>query len=111
MTGHELYDRLARTPAERQKEYRALFRAALDVDFVDGLRAATNGGWALGDARFKQQIAKALGRRVAPLRKGRPKKALARSRSKEGIVRRYTRSLVGQPEFPEIVCHALHCGV
>jgi hypothetical protein len=29
------------------------------------LRAATNGGWALGNARFKQRIAKALKRRVA----------------------------------------------
>jgi putative transposase len=58
----------------------ALFRAAPDVDFVDGLRAATNGGWALGDARFQQQIAKALGRRVAPLPKERPKKANAERR-------------------------------
>jgi hypothetical protein len=39
------------------------------------LRAATNGGWALGNARFKQRIAKALRRRVAPLPKGRPRKA------------------------------------
>jgi len=38
------------------------------------LRAATQGGWALGDARFKRQIAKALGRRVAPLPRGRPSK-------------------------------------
>jgi hypothetical protein len=30
--------------------------------FADALRAATNGGWALGDARFKRQIAKALDR-------------------------------------------------
>ena len=74
LTGHEIYDRLGRTPAERQKDYRALFRAALDDAFVDDLRAATNGGWALGDARFKRQIAKALGRRVAPLPKGRPPK-------------------------------------
>jgi hypothetical protein len=44
------------------------------------LRAAINGGWALGDTRFKQQIAKALGRRVAPLPKGRPKKAKAERR-------------------------------
>jgi putative transposase len=80
LTGHELYDRLARTPAERQKQYRALFRTALDPDFVDSLRAATNGGWALGDARFKQQIAKALGRRVAPLPRGRPRKAKATRR-------------------------------
>jgi putative transposase len=38
------------------------------------LRAATNGGWALGDARLTRQIAKALGRRIAPLPKGRPPK-------------------------------------
>jgi hypothetical protein len=32
------------------------------------------------DARFKQQIAKALGRRFAPPPKGRPKKAKAERR-------------------------------
>src|SRR6266700_7688800 len=80
LTSHELYDRLGRTAASRQQEYRALFRAALNQDFVQDLRAATNGGWALGDARFKQQIAKALGRRVVPLPKGRPPKAVAERR-------------------------------
>jgi hypothetical protein len=44
------------------------------------LRAATNGGWALGDKRFKQRIAKALGPRVAPLARGRPPKADAERR-------------------------------
>ena len=80
LTGHERYDRLGRTAATRQQGYRALFRAALNQDFVQDLRAATNGGWALGDARFKQQIAKALGRRVVPLPKGRPPKAPAERR-------------------------------
>ena len=72
---HELYRRLGRSKAARQKEYRDLFRVALEPEFVDALRAATNGGWALGDMRFKRQIAKALGRRVAPLPRGRPQKA------------------------------------
>jgi hypothetical protein len=80
LTGHELYDRLARTLAERQKQYRALFRTALDAEFVDSSRAATNGGWAIGNAGFKQQIAKALGRRVALLPRGRPRKAKAKRR-------------------------------
>jgi putative transposase len=75
VSDHRLYRRLGSDLATRQKEYRALFRAALDDTFVHALRAATNGGWALGDARFKRQIAKALGRRVAPLAKGRPAKA------------------------------------
>jgi len=75
LSSHELLDRIGRNPDQRHKEYRALFRTALDDGFVDGLRAATNGGWALGDERFKQQIAKALGRRVAPLARGRQPKA------------------------------------
>lgn len=72
---HPLYRTLGRSAVERRGTYRALFHPALDAGFVDALRAATNGGWALGSARFKQQIAKALKRRVAPLPKGRPSKA------------------------------------
>jgi len=63
LAGHDLFDRLGRSAVARQEAYRALFRAAPDEGFVEGLRAATQGGWALGDARFKRQIAKALGRR------------------------------------------------
>jgi putative transposase len=70
---HPLYRALARTVAERRSAYRALFRSSLDVGFVDALRAATNGGWALGNERFKLQIARALKRRVAPLPRGRPR--------------------------------------
>jgi putative transposase len=72
LTDHPLQDRLGATAALRRKSYRALFRQALDEAFVEELRAATNGGWALGDARFKRRVAKALGRRVAPLPRGRP---------------------------------------
>jgi putative transposase len=73
---HPLYRALGRNAAARREAYRALFRTALDPDFVEGLRAATNGGWALGGARFKQQIAQALDRRVAPLPRGRPRKTV-----------------------------------
>jgi putative transposase len=71
LSGHALYDRLGARPAARQQAYRALFRSDLDEDFLADLRAATNGGWALGAARFQRRIAKALGRRVTPLPKGR----------------------------------------
>jgi hypothetical protein len=37
-------------------------RHVLDAGVVDALRAATHGGWALGEARFKRQIAEAPGR-------------------------------------------------
>jgi hypothetical protein len=60
--GHALFDRLGASPADRRGAYRELFRGATDADFADALRAATNGGWALGDACFKRQIAKALDR-------------------------------------------------
>jgi putative transposase len=72
---HDLYRRLGANQAARQAAYRALFRAELDDDFLEALRAATNGGWALGDARFQRQVANALGRRVTPLPRGRPPRA------------------------------------
>jgi REP-associated tyrosine transposase len=76
VSDHALYRALGRSGPDRQSAYGDLFRAPLDAGFVDALRAATNGGWALGNDRFRRQIAKALGRRVAPLPKGRPPKAL-----------------------------------
>jgi REP-associated tyrosine transposase len=79
---HPLYRALGGTATERQKAYRALFRAALGEEFLDALRAATNGGWALGGARFKERVAKLAGRRAAPLPKGRPAKARAETRQK-----------------------------
>jgi putative transposase len=80
VSDHEMFERLGRSPSDRQKAYRELFRSKLDEEFIDALRAATNGGWALGDARFKQQIEWALGRRVAPLPKGRPLKSTSDGR-------------------------------
>lgn len=75
LSDHAILKTLGRTAQARQEEYRGLFHTALDEEFVEALRAATNGGWALGDARFQKQIAKAAKRRVAPLPKGRPAKA------------------------------------
>jgi putative transposase len=72
---HPLFKKLGRTGAARQAEYRALCREALAKDFVAALRAATNGGWALGDERFRRRIAKAAKRRAAPLPRGRAPKA------------------------------------
>ena len=72
LTEHELHRALGATPAERQAAYGALFDDALDPEFVEAVRTATNGGWALGGERFKRQIAEALGRRVTPAPVGRP---------------------------------------
>jgi hypothetical protein len=47
-----------------------LVRGALESGFVNALRAATNGGWALGTARFAKQIEETTpptcGARVCP---------------------------------------------
>jgi hypothetical protein len=65
---------ISRHRAERQAAYRARFRQPLDAAFVATLGTASNGGWALGDERFRNEIAEALGRRVAPLPPGRPRR-------------------------------------
>ena len=70
LSRHPVFRRLGRTLADQQTAYRGLFRTPLEQGFVDALRAATNGGWALGGERFKQEIAAALKRRVAPLPPG-----------------------------------------
>jgi putative transposase len=80
VSDHAMFKRLGRTVRERQQAYRALFRGKLDEGFVESLRAATNGGWALGDERFKRRIAKESGRRTVPLPKGRPPKPMGQKR-------------------------------
>ena len=73
---HVLFRRLGRSLAEQQAAYRAQFKIPLEQAFVETLRAATNGGWAMGGERFKRKIAAILKRRVEPLPPGpRPKSA------------------------------------
>jgi hypothetical protein len=43
---------LGHDPQARREAYRALFREALDEAVVTEIRAATNGGFVLGAARF-----------------------------------------------------------
>ena len=66
-----VYRALGRGAEARQSAYRALFRGALESGFVNALRAATNGGWALGTAHFAKRI-EATRRRAAPRLPGRP---------------------------------------
>jgi putative transposase len=71
LTPHQEYERLGRTPAERQAAYRDLF-GQLQAPELQEIRAATNGGYALGGAAFKHAIAGALGRPVEKGIAGRP---------------------------------------
>ena len=74
---HPLYHALGADAAARKAAYSELFRYELDPGVVDAIRQATNGNYALGDSRHAEQIAAALGRRVAPGKPGRPPKAPA----------------------------------
>ncbi len=68
-----LYLGLGQKKTERQTAYRALFKAQVSETILAAIRDATNKGWALGNDRFMQKIAVAVGRRAAPLPRGRPR--------------------------------------
>jgi putative transposase len=74
LSPHDEYQRLGRTPAERQAVYRGLFGQIQQSQQLDEIRAATNGGYALGNSSFKHAMAHALGRRVEKGSAGRPPK-------------------------------------
>jgi putative transposase len=71
VSAHQEYERLGRTPGERQAAYRDLF-GQLQVADLREVRNATNGGYVLGNAAFKATIGRALGRPVQKGAAGRP---------------------------------------
>lgn len=71
---HEDYVRLGLTDEERRSAYKYLLAEALDRQHIDQVRTATNGNYVLGNERFKKEIELALGRRVTPGKRGRPRK-------------------------------------
>jgi putative transposase len=69
---HHLYRALGSSASERQEAYRALFRDSLEAHGIEEIRGTINGGWPLGDDRFKDEIEDALRRAVRPPKRGRP---------------------------------------
>lgn len=70
---HDEYLRLGKDVAEREENYRELFKYHVDGQLIKDLREATNKGMALGSERFKEEIEFNYKRRVKPARMGRPK--------------------------------------
>lgn len=70
ITPHPVFKRLGRTADARRRDYRALFRQRIPVATLDEIRKSTNGGWVLGDLRFKEQIETQIGRRAGPRPRG-----------------------------------------
>ncbi len=74
LSPHPLYLNLGKSANARQSTYRELFRNDLEPGMIDQIRKATNGNFVLGNVRFQEEIAHALGRRVTPGIAGRPLK-------------------------------------
>jgi len=74
LTPHAEYLALGRNDNERGAAYWELFRSEFEPAQLDEIRAAANGGFALGNDRFKAQIAEMLKRRVERGAPGRPRK-------------------------------------
>ncbi len=72
---HPSFTALAEDGPARREAYRVLFRSDIDADVIQQIRSATNGNYALGNERFQQQVAEALGRRATPGKAGRPRAA------------------------------------
>lgn len=72
---HAVYLALGNDATSRRAAYRELFRGAMDPALLDGIRHATNGNFALGDAGFGAEVSAMLGRRALPGKSGRPRKA------------------------------------
>ncbi len=56
LSSHAVYRQLGRDPQERQRSYRLLFEHEIEPQVLDGLREATNKGWAFGSKRFKDGL-------------------------------------------------------
>ncbi len=74
ITPHPAYLALATDDAVRRAAYGEMLRSALNADELEQIRSAGNAGYALGNQRFREEIALALGRRAGPGKSGRPPK-------------------------------------
>ena len=75
ITPHPVYLEIARDEGERQATYRQFFRPQLDDDAIADIRLALNQSLPLGNSRFHEQIARAVGERREAKPRGRPLKA------------------------------------
>jgi putative transposase len=72
ITPHAEHLALGSGKEDRQEAYQSLFRTELDPEDLTAIRRAANGGYALGDTRFKEEVEAMLNRRAGPGIGGRP---------------------------------------
>ncbi|MGI4813981.1 MAG: transposase [Janthinobacterium lividum] len=73
ITDHPAYWALGNTPFERQHAYRQLCESPLPAPLVQEIASATEKGWALGSDEYRARCARLASRRLAPLKRGRPR--------------------------------------
>lgn len=71
---HHDYWACGNTPFERQAHHKALLDAGLSTDQQTQIERAIHGQWALGSAEFLEGLGPVSSRRVAPTKRGRPRK-------------------------------------
>ena len=71
---HDLYLRLGSTNDERQENYQRLFDQAIDPADIQRIKNAAALSMPLGNSRFKEQIERALNRKIGSEHQGRPRK-------------------------------------
>lgn len=74
LTPHPCYKTLGLNNIDRQAHYRELFLNQIEPGLIKEIRQVTNGGYCLGNDRFKHKIGFILGRSVNRGKPGRPKK-------------------------------------
>lgn len=72
---HKLYLQLGQDEARRRTAYRALFENGIGTETLTTIREATNGDWAIGNERFRNEIEALLQRRVGPGSRGSARKS------------------------------------
>jgi len=77
ITDHPIFWALGNTPFDREASYKALMEQGIGARDVEALTQATLKGWALGSETFQKLLAKQIGRRVRPAKRGRPQKSQA----------------------------------
>jgi len=73
ITAHNDYVSLGSSDEQRMRVYRDMLNVVVSQEELEQVRKATNGNYVLGDERFQQEIENALGRRVTPGKRGRPR--------------------------------------
>jgi len=72
LTPHSQYLQLGCTKKERLKNYRELFKFHIEGKLLSDIRYALNKGLVLGTEKFKSEVEELTGKRVRPLRRGKP---------------------------------------